>query len=279
MAPPFRFSVCNEVFEKTPFAEACAAIREYGYDGIEIAPFTLAAQPSDISAGQRAEYRRIIADHQLGFVGLHWLMVSPKGLHVTTPDHDVRARSWEHIRHLIDLCADLGDGGVLVFGSPHQRSSTGGMTLGEATKVFTSELAKVAAQAESRNVRILVEALPHNQSDIINGLADAVAMVQKINSPAVRTMFDSHNAVDETDPHADVIRRYWPYIEHIHVNELDGREPGTGGYDFQALMNTLTALNYRGWVSLEVFDFSRGAETITRGAIEYLRGVIAETEP
>ena len=273
MTVPFRFSVCNEVFEKTPFAEACAAIRNYGYDGIEIAPFTLAEQPSDISAGQRAEYRRTVADHQLAFVGLHWLMVSPKGLHVTTPDLEVRAKSWEHIRRLIDLCADLGDGGVLVFGSPHQRSSTGGMSPAEATRVFTEELAKVAAQAESRNVRILVEALPHDQSDIINRLADAVAIVEQTNSPAVRTMFDSHNAIDETEPHPEVIRRYWRYIEHIHVNEVDGREPGTGDYDFQALMNTLTAFNYRGWVSLEVFDFSRGAETITRGAIDHLRGV------
>ncbi|MGA7412391.1 MAG: sugar phosphate isomerase/epimerase family protein [Bryobacteraceae bacterium] len=275
MAAPLRFSVCNEVFETTPFAESCAAIRLYGYDGIEIAPFTLAEQPSDISAAQRAEYRLTMADHQLAFVGLHWLMVSPKGLHVTTPDNEVRAKSWEHIRRLIDLCADLGDGGVLVFGSPKQRSSTGGMTPAEATKVFTEELAKMAAQAEGRNVRILVEALPHNQSDIINRLADAAAIVEQIGSPAVRTMFDSHNAVDETDPHPELIRRYWPYIEHIHVNELDGREPGTGDYDFQALMNTLAALNYQGWISLEVFDFSHGAETITRGAIEHLRGVVA----
>jgi D-psicose/D-tagatose/L-ribulose 3-epimerase len=276
MAVPFRFSVCNEVFEQTPFAESCAVIREYAYDGIEIAPFTLAEQPRDISASQRAEYRRTITGHQLTFVGLHWLMVSPKGLHVTTPDREVRARSWEHIRRLIDLCADLGDGGVLVFGSPHQRSSTGGMTPAEATQVFTAELAKVAPQAESRNVRILVEALPRNQCDIINRLADAVAIVEQINSPAVRTMFDSHNAIDETDPHPELIRHYWQYIEHIHVNELDGREPGTGDYDFQALMNTLAVLSYRAWVSLEVFDFARGAETITRAAIEYLRGVMVK---
>jgi D-psicose/D-tagatose/L-ribulose 3-epimerase len=275
MALPLRFSVCNEVFEKTPFDEACAAIRDYGYTGIEIAPFTLAERPSDITGPQRAECRRIMADHQLAFVGLHWLMVSPKGLHVTTPDTEIRTKSWEHIRHLIDLCADLGDGGVLVFGSPHQRSAVGGMTAAEATQVFTIELAKVAPQAENRQVRILVEALPHNQSNIINRLADAVAIVEQIGSPAIRTMFDSHNAVDETEPHPDVIRRYWQYIEHIHVNEVDGREPGTGNYDFEALLNTLTALDYRGWVSLEVFDFTQGAETITRGAIEHLRGVLA----
>ncbi len=63
-------------------------------------------------------------------------MVSPKGLHVTTPDAVLRARSWEHIRHLIDLCADLGPDGVMVFGSPKQRSTTGGLTREEATRNY-----------------------------------------------------------------------------------------------------------------------------------------------
>lgn len=276
MGPSFRYSVCNEVFEKTPFAESCAAIRRLGYEGIEIAPFTLAESPSEITPAARTEYRRSMADHGLAFVGLHWLMVSPKGLHVTTPDTDLRRRSWDHIRQLIDLCADLagnqgGLNGIMVFGSPQQRSATGGMTPGQATQVFTEELARVAPQAEARGVRILVEALAGSQSNIVNRLKDAVAIVDEIGSPAVRTMFDSHNAIDETEPHADVIRRYISYIDHVHVNENDGREPGTGDYDFETLLSTLDQLRFNGWVSLEVFDFERGAESIISGSIQHLK--------
>jgi sugar phosphate isomerase/epimerase len=277
MAPPFRYSVCNEVFEKTPFQQVCATIQRLGYEGIEIAPFTLAEQPAEITAATRAEYRRIMRDHGVTFVGLHWLMVSPKGLHVTTPDLALRRRSWEHIGHLIDLCSDLGSDlpdsqhGVMVFGSPHQRGATGGMTPADATHVFTEELARVAPQAEARGVRILVEALPANQCNIVNRLKDAVSVVDKIGSPAVRSMFDSHNAIDETEPHADLIRRFFPYIEHVHVNENDGREPGTGNYDFETLLATLDTLQFHGWVSLEAFDFSRGAETIISGSLHHLK--------
>lgn len=267
----FRFSVCNEVFEKTPFAAAAKSIRKLGYDGIEIAPFTLAEEPNAITQSQRAEYRRIMADEGLAFAGLHWLMVSPPGLHVTTPDLELRRRSWDHIRSLIDLCADLGDNGVMVFGSPKQRNAVEGMTPAEARAVFTGELAKVAPQAEDRKVRILVEALPSDQSNVINTLSEAVAIVDAIHSPAVRTMFDTHNAVDETEPHPAVIRKFFPYISHVHVNEIDGREPGTGNYDFQTMFKTLDELQYNGWISLEVFDFSRGPEAIAGGAIEYLR--------
>jgi len=34
----FRHSICNEAFDKWPFADACKAIRLAGYTGIEIAP-------------------------------------------------------------------------------------------------------------------------------------------------------------------------------------------------------------------------------------------------
>src|ERR1700692_4809717 len=106
-----RLAICNEVFQGWTFVDAAKAVRTAGYSGIEIAPFTL----PDTSAEKRREYRAILDSEGLTFSGLHWLMVAPKGLHVTTPDNTLRARSWQHIRGLIDLCADLGPNGVMVL--------------------------------------------------------------------------------------------------------------------------------------------------------------------
>jgi sugar phosphate isomerase/epimerase len=270
----FRHSVCNEAFEKWPFADACQAIRKIGYTGIEIAPFTLAERPSDISAAQRAEYRTQMADAGLTFVGLHWLMVSPKGLHVTTPDAGLRRRSWDHIRDLIDLCADLGPDGVMIFGSPKQRSTTGGLTPAEATKNFTDGLAAVAPHAANRGVTVLVEALPANQADIVLTLAEAVEIVRQIDSPGVRTMFDVHNAVDEAEPHAALVDRYFDYIHHVHVNEIDGRHCGAADYDFAPVLETLARRGYRGWVSLEAFDFTPGPERLATESLRHLESCI-----
>jgi sugar phosphate isomerase/epimerase len=263
-------AICNEVFETWSFADACRAIRRAGYHGIEIAPFTLAEDPVTIPAGRRREYRDIMASEALAFVGLHWLMVSPPGLHVTTPDAEVRSRSWQHIHHLIDLCADLGPGGVLVFGSPKQRSATGGLTPREATRHFADGLASVAPHAAERGVTILAEALPAGQCDVITSLDEAAALVRAINHPAIGTMFDCHNAVDETEPHASLLDRHYSLIRHIHVNELDGRYPGTGSYEFRPIFEVLRRRGYTGWVSLEVFDFTPGAEVIARDSLRYL---------
>jgi sugar phosphate isomerase/epimerase len=70
--------MCNEAFEGRPFREVCQALRGFGYEGIEIAPFTLAADPLEIGPDRRREYREIMAGEGIGFVGLHWLLVTPK---------------------------------------------------------------------------------------------------------------------------------------------------------------------------------------------------------
>lgn len=268
-----RQAICNEAFEKWDFAESCKVMKRAGYEGIEIAPFTLGEDPAQISAERRREVRDIIASEGLEFVGLHWLMVAPKGLHVTTPDDALRAKSWLHIRNLIDLCADFG-GGVMVFGSPFQRATTGGSTREEATARYTEGLASVAAHAAERGVTVLVEALPRAQCDVVQTLEEAVGIVNQIASPGVRTMFDTHNAIDEVEPHAVLVDRYYDYIHHVHVNELDGKHCGKGGYDFKPVLEVLMRRNYQRWVSLEAFDFSFGAENIANESLRYLESEI-----
>jgi D-psicose/D-tagatose/L-ribulose 3-epimerase len=270
----FRHAICNEAFENYDFREACKIIRSAGYTGIEIAPFTLAADPLDISAAQRAEYRRIMSDEGLTFVGLHWLMVSPKPLHVTTADDVLRNESWRYVSNLIDLCADLGPSGVMVFGSPKQRSTTPGTTREEAKQRWMEGLARVAPHAETRGATILVEALPSSQCDVVNTLAEAVDLVRQIGSPAIQTMFDSHNSEDETENHASLVERYFDFIRHIHVNEMDGRHCGTGDYNFLPIFDVLRRKSYSGWISLEAFDFTPGPETLARESLRYLESVI-----
>jgi D-psicose/D-tagatose/L-ribulose 3-epimerase len=118
----FRYAMCNEAFETPPqshpFAEVCRNLRSFGYGGIEIAPFTLAAHPLEVDSARRRQLREIMASEGISFVGLHFILVGPAPLHITTPDRDLREKSWQYVFHLVDLCADLGPGGVVVFGSP-----------------------------------------------------------------------------------------------------------------------------------------------------------------
>ena len=276
MSYQFHQAICNEAFEKFAFADACRAIRKIGYEGIEIAPFTLAEDPATIPAAKRRAYRDVIQSEGLRFVGLHWLMVSPKGLHVTTADTALRTRSWRHIHDLIDLCADLGSNGVMVFGSPKQRATSDGVSREQATRHFVEGLSAAATHATDRGVTILVEALPKDQCDVVQSLDKAASIVRDIASPGVRTMFDTHNAVNETERHSALVERHFDVIRHVHVNEMDGRHCGTGSYDFKPLLAVLRKRNFPGWVSLEAFDFAPGAEKLASESLRYLESEIAK---
>lgn len=274
MASPLRFATCNELFQQFKFAEGCAAIRDVGYTGIEIAPFTLAENPVQLSAEDRNAIRGAIAQNHLSFVGLHWILASPKNLHATTADDQQRAATWRFIGDLIDLCADINplpnSAAVLVFGSPKQRSTVAGTTRAQATERMRDGLAQIAPHAAGRNVRVLLEPLSADQCDVVNTVAEAVGIIEEIGSPAIQTMFDVHNAADESLPHTAVLRNYWQHIRHIHVNEMDGKEPGTGNYNFGELLSSLLHLHYSGWVSLEAFDFSRDAREVASRALHHL---------
>ena len=163
----------------------------------------------------------------------------------------------------------------MIFGSPQQRSATGGLSPAAATANYVEGLAAVAPQAEQRGVTILIEALPLAQSDVVTTLDEAALLVDRIHSPAVRTMFDVHNAIDEIEPHQVLIDRHFDKIRHVHVNELDGRHCGTGAYDFRPIFETLARRGYTGWVSLEAFDFSYEPTTIANDSLRHLERVMA----
>ncbi len=278
---PFRLSVCNELYEATPFREACRSIKQAGWDGIEVAPFTLMQDATQLPRQERLTARDVIQDEGLDFVGLHWLTVGPEGLHVSTPDRAVRSKSWDYVRGLIQLCADLrpedrNSGGVMVFGSPNQRKTVEGDTREEATKRFIDGLAGVASDLEAAGVTLLVEALPIEQSDVVQTLDEAANIVDQLGSPNIQTMFDSHNAVNELEPHEVIVARHWDKIRHIHVNELDGSYPRPdGGYDFKPVLQITKDRDYDGWVSMEVFDFAPGAEKMVTESIKYFRDQVS----
>lgn len=277
----FRLSVCNELFEKTPFAEQCRAIKKAGWHGIEIAPFTLETDATTLPQARRREVRDIIISEGLEFVGLHWLTVGPVGVHVTTPDESVRKKSWDYVRGLVDLCAALRSNdsapAVMVFGSPNQRKTTGGLTSEQAKQNYIEGVRGIAAHLEQHGVTFCVEALPIAQCDVILTLDEAVEVVRAIDSPAVQTMFDSHNAIDEVKPHAEIVQKHWDRIRHIHVNELDGSYPRPdGGYDFRPVLQVAKDRKFAGWVSMEVFDFTPGAAKIVNESMQYLQAQIAQ---
>ena len=72
----FKIGICNELFEDMEFGQVCRLVKELGYDGLEIAPFTLAGLITDLSPERRRELKAMVEDAGLETIGLHWLPLS-----------------------------------------------------------------------------------------------------------------------------------------------------------------------------------------------------------
>lgn len=271
-----RFAICNETFGEADFGRACSMAAALGYGGIELDPSTLGADPVSLKQSARNEIRRVMEASGLAYVGLHNALKSDsRRLHLTAPDDALRKATWSYFRELVDLAADLAAGGqaspVIVLGSGKQRDAIGGVTRAQARERIIEGLAELAPRAESRQVTILLEPLAPHLSNIFHTLAETSAAVQRIASPAIRTILDTHNTAAETASIEDLVSRHRSEIRHVHVNEMDGRYPGAADYPFERLLGALKMQNYRGWISVEVFDFSPSGPEVARRSIENLR--------
>jgi len=265
-----KFALCNEMFGNRPVAEVCSVAGRLGYHGIEIAPFTLSRSAEDVTSRQRKEVRKIIKDHGLETVGLHWLFVGPTGLHMTTTDDAIWRRTRDYLLILIDLCADLG-GKVLVVGSPKQRNIVEGQTKEGAWKRAVDLFSEVLDKAGQRGVTLCIEPLSPRETDFVNTASEAMRMVREINHPNFKIHLDVKAMCSEQKPVPDIIRSVRAEdIGHFHVNDPNLYGPGMGDVDYGPIAEALRDIGWDKWLSVEVFKYDPDPETIARKSIEYL---------
>jgi sugar phosphate isomerase/epimerase len=276
-----RFAVCNELFGVTDLGRSLATVRETGFEGVEFAPHTVFGDFAGDMGPGIASMRRALQDNGLKFVGLHWLLVGPDDLHVTSPDDAVWSRSWDHVARLTDLAGELG-GGVLVFGSPAQRASHGLMSADDALARFVDGLGTVADRARDNNSQILLEALASEHTDVMNRLEEVRGIVQKLNHPGVGTVFDFHNVGDEELPWPGLVHEFCDVFDHVHVNEMDGGAPTLASPDLAAFRRAFAALaecEYERWVSLEMFSEPEDPASVLSEVREFLGDVTRTAAP
>ena len=271
-----RIALCNEVIAPMPFPAQCVYAAKLGYDGLEIAPYTLSDEPHRLGAAQIAAARSAAQDAGIAITGLHWLLLKPAGLSISTRDGAVRKRTIDVMLALIDQCAELG-GRYLVHGSPHQRRVDPGETRAAALARAQESFAAVAGRAEKAGVVYCIEALSAEQTPLINTLEEAARIVQQINSPSIRSMLDCSAAGRmEKQPLAALVDRWLPQgvIAHVQLNDRNRQGPGQGQQKFAPLFAALRKHRYGGDVAVEPFDYVPDGPGAAARAIGYVRGVL-----
>jgi sugar phosphate isomerase/epimerase len=270
-----KFAICNETFTDWPLERAFAFAAECGYTGIEIAPFTLAGDVTEISSQRRTEVRQLAAECGLEVVGLHWLLAKTEGLHLTSPELEVRQRTARYLAELARCCADLG-GKILVFGSPKQRCLLPGVTREAATQYAAEVFDRLLPVLEENETVVALEPLGPEETDFLLSAAEAARLAERIGSPQVRLHLDCKAMSTEGVPIPALIEQYGSLLAHFHANDPNRQGPGFGKLDFLPILDALGRIDYGGWVSVEVFDYSPGIEALTRQSFDYLQDCLLQ---
>jgi sugar phosphate isomerase/epimerase len=265
-----RYAICNETFEGWDHARVCRFVADTGYQGLEVAPFTIAPRVTDVPAERRRELRRQAEEAGLRIIGLHWLLAKTEGLHLTAGEEPVRRRTAEYLVELARFCRDLG-GDLMVFGSPAQRRIPVGATRAQAVEFAVDTFQRALPGLVDAGVRLCLEPLSPPEADFLNTCAEALEILDRIGHPSFQLHLDVKAMATDEAPATELIRRHVGRTGHFHANDVNRRGPGFGATDFVPIFRALRESGYQGWVSVEVFDYSPDPGTIARESLRYMK--------
>lgn len=271
-----KFAICNELFEGWDFGRVCRYVKSVGYDGLELAPFTLAPRITDLSATRRAELRQEALDAGVNLIGLHWLLAGTEGLYLTSPDAAVRRDTAEYLVELAKATHDLG-GDLMVFGSPKQRSLLPGVSYEQAFDHATDTFRQAMPGLAEAGVRLCLEPLAPSETDFLNTAAEAARLADAVAHENFVLHLDVKAMSSEAATIPELIARYASRTGHFHANDTNLKGPGFGDVDFKPIFAALQEAGYDGWVSVEVFDYKPDPETIASESIRYMKDTLYST--
>jgi D-psicose/D-tagatose/L-ribulose 3-epimerase len=123
------------------------------------------------------------------------------------------------------------------------------------------ELGKIASDC---GVTVAIEPLNRFETDMINLVEQAIALIHEIDQSAYKVHIDTFHANIEEKSIPDAIRRAGGLLGHFHACENDRGTPGTGHIDWIGVRDALREIDYAGSVVIE--SFTPGIVEIAKAA-------------
>jgi sugar phosphate isomerase/epimerase len=266
-----KFGICSEVFKDwNDIDRTIDYVKQIGYDGLEIAPFTLSKWVTDVPQQTREHIVRKAEDVGLDIIGAHWLLVGPEGLYINHADAAVRDKTVQYLIDLAQFTHDVG-GDVMIFGSPKQRNVMEGLTYQQAFDYTVDAFKRVMPACDGYGVTLCMEPLSTQETDFCATTAQTVDLINAVDHPRFRLMLDTKAMTTEEEDRPELIKKYANLLAHYHANDANLEGPGFGDVDFGPIFKALKDVNFDGYVSVEVFKFDPGPEAIAEKSLAYMK--------
>lgn len=229
-------------------------IKSCGYDGVEIPIFK-----TDSTAWE--SWRKKLDELQLGRVAV---TINGPDAHQISSDPAMRESTLERNKRALDCAAVLGS--ELLTGPFHSALGvfTGNASTGQERDWAKENLYQLAEYAKQYGIVLGLEYLNRFESYLVTTTDELIQLVDEINHPSCKLMFDSFHANIEEQNMAAAIQRMGNRLVHVQLSENDRGILGRGHVDFSAILNALDQIGYSGMVSVEAFSTKLAAANIWR---------------
>jgi len=220
-----------------------AKLKQAGFDGVEIPLFE----------GDATHYKTV--GRELKNLGLGCTAVTVVGpdSNPISPDANVRKAAVERHKWAIEMTATLG--GEMLCGPYHSPLATfTGSGPTEDEKQRAVEVLRQSADiAKQHNLMLVIEYLNRFECYFLTTAAQAKDLVQRVNHPNFRTMYDTFHANIEEKNASGAIKDLAGHFVHVHVSESDRGIPGTGMVHWEETFRALRHVRYDAWLVIEAF--------------------------
>ena len=219
-------------------------LRGLGYDGVEL-PITQGTVAHHAALG--AELDRV------GLARTTCMGLAPEE-NPASSDPAVRRVALERLRAAIAMTAAAG--GELLCGPLHSSwkvFSGAGPTEDELS--WSAEVLHAAAEeAHAAGIRLAIEPLNRFECYLVNTVSDGVALVERVDHPALGLHYDTHHMHIEERDTTRALTEARPCLSHVHISENDRGVPGRGQVNWRETFAGLAAAGYDGWFTIEAFS-------------------------
>lgn len=218
-------------------------MRALGYAGVELAVRDPATVPVPRLRSLLERYAlRIPA---IG-TGQAWV---EEGLSLTHPDAAVRRAALARLEAHLELAAEWGS--LVIIGLIRGRLMAG-VDRAQALEWLSEAIARLADRAAAYPVRLALEPLNRYETDLLNTVEEALAMIERVGRSQVGVLLDTFHANIEEASLERAIARAGEQLLHVHIADSNRRAPGWGHLDFESVLKALREAGYGGWLSAEV---------------------------
>ncbi|HEX8325677.1 MAG TPA: sugar phosphate isomerase/epimerase [Tepidisphaeraceae bacterium] len=278
---PLAFS--SNAFKKNTLSEAIDALADIGYRGVEIMADLHHAWPPAFDAGRRAETKRQLQNRGLAVsnVNAFTCFVHGDTYHPTflTSDPAKLKIRVDHTKACLELAAEFGAKTVSI--QPGGPVIGTGLTYEAAAERFAEALHDCLPTARRTGVTIAVEPEPGLLIQSAEEYRQFKAMYFA-DEPLIRMNCDIGHLFCVGDDPAAVIRQMPQEIAHVHLEDIGEDHvhqhltPGQGVIDFPAIFAALDAIDYGGWVTVELYPFVTTATGTAKAAWDALASVLGK---